>query len=116
MILWHERLTAGPDGAACARALLELADALSLADTAGAGLLEIPAQSNGRGLREAGVLPERRPRPERARPRATAPMRRDARGIAEGLAEGELAASAARLRPLSPEAERGRPGPMLTRP
>src|SRR4029077_19624013 len=61
VILWGERLTAGPDGAAAARALLDLADTLSLADTAGAGLLEIPAGTNGRGLREAGVLPNAGP-------------------------------------------------------
>ena len=54
-------MTAGPDGAAAARALLDLAQTLSLADTAGAGLLEIPAGANGRGLREAGVLPNAGP-------------------------------------------------------
>ncbi len=90
VILWGERLTAGPDGAAAARALLELAQTLSLAGTAGAGLLEIPAAANGRGLREAGVLPnagaglselDGEPGPGR-----------DAHAIAEGLAEGELAA------------------------
>jgi NADH-quinone oxidoreductase subunit G len=88
VILWGERLTAGPDGAAAARALLELAQTLSLADVSGAGLLEIPAAANGRGLREAGVLPN-----------AAAGLSeldtepgRDAHAIAEGLAEGELAA------------------------
>jgi NADH-quinone oxidoreductase subunit G len=88
VILWHERLTAGPDGEATARALLELADTLSLADTAGAGLLEIPATTNGRGLREAGVLPN-------GGPGLCEPGHvpgRDARAIAEGLAGGELAA------------------------
>jgi NADH-quinone oxidoreductase subunit G len=39
------------------RALLDLAAELSLGEIAGAGLLEIPAASNGRGLRESGVLP-----------------------------------------------------------
>jgi NADH-quinone oxidoreductase subunit G len=57
VIVWHERLTAGPDGAAAAQALLDLAQTLSLAGVDGAGLLEIPSGSNGRGLREAGVLP-----------------------------------------------------------
>jgi NADH-quinone oxidoreductase subunit G len=57
VVLWGERLTAGPEGAANARALLDLAATLSLAATEGAGLLEIPAVTNGRGLREAGVLP-----------------------------------------------------------
>jgi NADH-quinone oxidoreductase subunit G len=88
VILWGERLTAGSDGAATARALLDLARTLSLADTAGAGLLEIPTGANGRGLREAGVLPNAGPglgEPDEA-------PGKDARAIAEALAEGELAA------------------------
>ncbi len=103
VILWHERLTAGPEGAACARALLELAAALSLADTADAGLLEIPATSNGRGLREAGVLPNAGPGlGELAADDGTGGL--DARGIAEGLGRGELAAVLLlESDPLSPE-------------
>jgi len=91
VILWHERLTAGPDGEACARALIELADTLSLSEIDGAGLLEIPAHTNGRGLREAGVLPNAGP--GLSEPLASAgagPL--DAPGIAAALAEGELAA------------------------
>ena len=89
VILWGERLTSGPAGAAAAQALLDLADTLSLADTAGAGLLEIPAAANGRGLREAGVLPNSGP--GLGEPvTQNAGLDRDA--IAEGLAEGELAA------------------------
>jgi NADH-quinone oxidoreductase subunit G len=88
VILWGERLAAGPDGAASVRALLELAQALSLADTAGAGLLEIPAAANGRGLREVGVLPNAGP----GLSELDGEPGRDARAIAEGLAEGELAA------------------------
>ncbi len=61
VVLWHERLTAGPDGAAGAEALLSLAGTLSLAGIDGAGLLEVPAGANGRGLREAGVLPNAGP-------------------------------------------------------
>ena len=91
VILWHERLTAGPDGASCARALLELADTLSLSDTAGAGLLEIPASGNGRGLREAGVLPNAGPGLSELGGNDGAEGL-DAGGIARGLAEGELAA------------------------
>jgi NADH-quinone oxidoreductase subunit G len=88
VVLWAERLTAGPDGAAAARALLDLAETLSLAETAGAGLLEVPAGANGRGLREAGVLPNAGPG---LREPDDAPGK-DARAIAEGLAAGELAA------------------------
>jgi NADH-quinone oxidoreductase subunit G len=93
VILWGERLTAGADGVAGARALLDLAETLGLSDTAGAGLLEIPAGTNGRGLREAGVLPNAGPglsEPLVASDTMADPL--DMRGIAQALAEGELAA------------------------
>ncbi len=85
VVLWGERLTAGPDGAKAAQALLDLAAKLNLADTKGAGLLEIPARANGRGLREAGVLPN-------AGPGLSMPTEDglDAHGIAEALGKGEL--------------------------
>jgi NADH-quinone oxidoreductase subunit G len=89
VILWAERLTAGPDGETAARALLELADTLSLADREGAGLLEIPATSNGRGLREAGVLPNAGPGFAESHELG---IGLDAHGIATALAEGELSA------------------------
>jgi NADH-quinone oxidoreductase subunit G len=97
VIVWGERLTAGPDGAAGAHALLALAEALGLAATDGAGLLEIPAFANGRGLREAGVLPNAGPglSEPTAAPGASngsAAAARDAHAIAEGLAAGELSA------------------------
>jgi NADH-quinone oxidoreductase subunit G len=88
VILWSERLTAGPNGPAAAQALLEIAAELSMSEIQGAGLLEIPAGTNGRGLREAGVLPN-------AGPGLREPggaSGKDARAIAEGLAGGELAA------------------------
>ena len=64
-----------------ARALLAIAEALGMAATPGAGLLEVPLASNGRGLREAGVLPNAGPglseparrraeRPDTTRPRS----------------------------------------------
>ena len=93
VILWHERLLSGPYTDIRARVLLELADTLSLADTPGAGLLEIPCGTNGRGLREAGVLPNAGPGlsepPSTTSDGADA---LDAHGVAEGLAEGGLAA------------------------
>jgi NADH-quinone oxidoreductase subunit G len=105
VILWGERLTAGPDGAAAARALLDLAGSLSLGDTDGAGLLEIPAGTNGRGLREAGVLPNAGPGlsgPLVASDTVADPL--DMRGIAQALAEGELAAVLLlQTDPLSPD-------------
>jgi NADH-quinone oxidoreductase subunit G len=93
VVLWGERLTAGADGSQAAAALLGLAESLSLAEVQGAGLLEIPAGTNGRGLREAGVLPN-------AGPGLSDPpiagggdgVGRDAAGIAEGLASGGLTA------------------------
>ncbi len=71
----------------------------------GAGLLEVPAFANGRGLREAGVLPNAGPglsEPPAAGGDANGTSgngggsgsvpTRDARAIAEGLAAGELSA------------------------
>ncbi len=100
VVLWGERLTAGPDGASAARALLQIAEALGLDAIEGAGLLEIPAATNGRGLREAGVLPNAaaglleltRQEGDGGPHSSGAPAGRDARAIAEGLAAGELAA------------------------
>jgi NADH-quinone oxidoreductase subunit G len=93
VILWSERLTAGPNGVVAAQALLDLAETLSLADGDGAGLLEIPAGTNGRGLREAGVLPNAGPGlSELAGAVSAVADPRDARAIADGLAEGDLAA------------------------
>jgi NADH-quinone oxidoreductase subunit G len=57
VVLWHERLGSRADGEQAVQALLDLAGTLGLAEVDGAGLLEISAHANGRGLREAGVLP-----------------------------------------------------------
>jgi NADH-quinone oxidoreductase subunit G len=56
VILWGEAI-----GADALPALLRIAEALKLADHAGAGLLEVPAGTNGRGIREAGALPNAGP-------------------------------------------------------
>ncbi|HYV14844.1 MAG TPA: NADH-quinone oxidoreductase subunit NuoG [Conexibacter sp.] len=85
VILWGERI-----GAAAVPALLAVADRLGLAARDGAGLLEIPAGANGRGLREAGVLPNAGA--GLAEPVNPSRPPRDARGIAEAAAAGELAA------------------------
>jgi NADH-quinone oxidoreductase subunit G len=55
VIVWGERI-----GAAAAAAVLSLAEQLGLGRP-GAGLLEIPAGANGRGLREAGAVPDAGP-------------------------------------------------------
>jgi len=85
VVLWHERLAAGADGERAVRALLEVAATLDLAKIDGAGLLEIPAHANGRGLREAGVLPNAGPGLS-----ATDEDGLDAQGIAAAFARGEL--------------------------
>ena len=87
VVVFGERLTSGPNGAAGAEALLQIAARLGIAETEGAGLLEIPAAANGRGLREAGVLPNAGPGFSEA-----AAQGRDAHAIAEALAAGELQA------------------------
>jgi len=56
VILWGERI-----GADALPHLLSIAGSLGLATQEGAGLLEIPAGANGRGLREGGVLPNAGP-------------------------------------------------------
>jgi NADH-quinone oxidoreductase subunit G len=61
VILYAERLTQGMRGEHAARALLNVAGRVIPADYDGAGLLEVPAGTNGRGLREVGVLPNAGP-------------------------------------------------------
>ena len=91
VILWSERLTSGARAPHTARALLNLAGELGLtAGRAGAGLLEIPAAANGRGLREAGVLPNAGPGYVEVEPPTHGV--RDAAAIAEAAAAGELSA------------------------
>jgi NADH-quinone oxidoreductase subunit G len=85
VIVWGERFTDAPDAQERVRALLKLASTLRLAETEGAGLLEIPARANGRGLREVGALPNAR---AGLRPPAQAGL--DARGIADALVGGDL--------------------------
>jgi NADH-quinone oxidoreductase subunit G len=58
-IVWGERL--GREGEATLNALLDLAETLGLAGKDGSGLLEVPELANGRGLREAGCLPDAGP-------------------------------------------------------
>ena len=104
----------GPTAMTGAASLLaDRRGARDASDTEGAGLLEIPSATNGRGLREAGVLPNagagprdplsrrraRRPRdrrgprrrqPQRALPAAGRPAARAARpgALGEGAAQG----------------------------
>jgi NADH-quinone oxidoreductase subunit G len=81
VIVYGERgLT--PQGAT---ALLNVASRLGLRGRAGAGLLEVPASANGRGVREAGFAPAHGP--------GYAPVEApglDAAGIAAALASGDV--------------------------
>jgi NADH-quinone oxidoreductase subunit G len=91
VVLWHERLAAGTDGERAVRALLDLAATLGLAEIDGAGLLEVPAHANGRGLREAGVLPNAGPElSEIDEDPLGGAGGLDAQGIAEAFERGEL--------------------------
>jgi NADH-quinone oxidoreductase subunit G len=79
VVVWGERI--GPDAA---DALLDLAEALKLAETDGSGLLEIPELTNARGLREVGCLPD-------AGPGLTATATgKDTESIRAALESGEL--------------------------
>jgi NADH-quinone oxidoreductase subunit G len=57
VVLWGERLSHGARGQQAVDALLALADALGVGDAAESGLIEVPAGTNSRGLREVGCLP-----------------------------------------------------------
>jgi NADH-quinone oxidoreductase subunit G len=81
VIVWGERLAAE-----ALPALLQIADVLGLADRDGAGLLEIPAFANGRGLREAGCLPFAGPG------YAESGTGRGAAAIAQGVVDGDISA------------------------
>jgi NADH-quinone oxidoreductase subunit G len=83
VIVYGERLLGSDAGA-----LLALTQALGLAGRSGAGVLGIPRETNGRGLREAGVLPDAGP--GFSEPRLAGGL--GAAGIAKRLAAGELAA------------------------
>ncbi len=82
VVLWSGRIAREGDGAA--GALLALADACGIAAAEGAGLLEIPETANGRGLREAGVLPDA------GAGLASGPAGRSTEQIRAALISGEL--------------------------
>src|SRR6185312_1830641 len=68
-----------------ARALLALAGQLGL-NRPGSGVIEVPSVPNARGQREAGFAPGHGPGYS-----TLAEPARDGRGIAQGLADGEIA-------------------------
>ncbi|MGZ5334998.1 MAG: NADH-quinone oxidoreductase subunit NuoG [Solirubrobacterales bacterium] len=81
VIVWGERLWRRPGAV---EALRDCSRALDMHKRIGPGLLEVPEEANGRGLREAGCLPGGGPG------LAPADPGRDAAGIKEGLADHEL--------------------------
>jgi NADH-quinone oxidoreductase subunit G len=56
VIVWGERLGHGERGPEALRALRDLALLLGLDAAPGSGLIEVPAETNGRGLREMGFV------------------------------------------------------------
>jgi NADH-quinone oxidoreductase subunit G len=82
VILWGEQI-----GAGAAAHLLRLAQELNLAGREGAGLLEIPAGANGRGLREVGAIPSAGP--GYAQPPVAG---RDAAAMAQASVDGDITA------------------------
>ena len=83
VIVWSERI-----GAEAAAALARIAESLELAGRSGAGLLEIPTGANGRGLREAGAIPDAGP----GYAALAGETGNDAAGIARAAADGKLTA------------------------
>ncbi len=61
VIIWGERIGRGVNGPAAVDSLIELTEALGLANKEESGLIEIPDISNARGLREVGCLPDSGP-------------------------------------------------------
>jgi NADH-quinone oxidoreductase subunit G len=86
VIIWGERLTRGEAGREAVDALLRLAGELGCAETEGAGLLGVPETTNGRGLREVGMLPDAGPG------LGETAEGYDAASIRRGLEEGQLSA------------------------
>ncbi len=85
VVIFGERVAHGARGKQAVDALLAVAGALGVQGTEGAGLIEIPAAANGRGLREVGCLPNLGPGLKDA-PDAG----RGAAEIGRALGEGEL--------------------------
>ncbi|MGC9220379.1 MAG: NADH-quinone oxidoreductase subunit NuoG [Solirubrobacteraceae bacterium] len=81
VILWGESI-----GQRALPMLLRVAEQLGLAGRDGAGLLEVPTAANGRGIREAGAVPN-------AKPGYTETAKgRNSLEIAQAAAAGELSA------------------------
>src|SRR5215210_3377117 len=56
VVIWGERVVCGGRGVQAGQALLAVADALDVAGKPESGMIGIPAETNGRGLREVGCV------------------------------------------------------------
>jgi NADH-quinone oxidoreductase subunit G len=56
VVIWGERVVCGERGMQAGQAILAVADALGVTGKAESGLIGIPAETNGRGLREVGCV------------------------------------------------------------
>ena len=83
VVVWGERLGWGERGAGALGALADLALVLGLDAAEGSGLIELPADANGRGLREVGCLPGLDPGLADGAPGMTAEQARDAGAAGE---------------------------------
>ena len=90
VVLYGERLGDGERGSHALGALLALARALDVPGTEGAGLIEVPAGANGRGLREVGCLPTLGPGLIDPAQGSEVASGRSAAAIATALADGDL--------------------------
>jgi NADH-quinone oxidoreductase subunit G len=77
VVLWGERLGHGERGPAALGALCDLALVLGLDAGEGSGLIEVPAETNARGLREVGCVAGLGPGLADAEPGLSAPEARD---------------------------------------
>ncbi|MEA2402380.1 MAG: NADH-quinone oxidoreductase subunit [Thermoleophilaceae bacterium] len=77
VVIWGERVAGGERGGQAVEALLALAESLGVEGKDESGLIEVPAGTNGRGLREVGCAPTLAP------------------GLADAPAEGMTAAEIA---------------------
>ncbi|HEY2604017.1 MAG TPA: molybdopterin-dependent oxidoreductase, partial [Thermoleophilaceae bacterium] len=87
VILWGERVSHGDRGHQAAAALLAVARHCGIETTAEAGLIEVPAGTNSRGLRELGCLPNLGPGLAAAESSGTS-----ATGIPAAVADGGVSA------------------------
>jgi NADH-quinone oxidoreductase subunit G len=61
VVLWGERVAGGERGGEALEALLAAAEAIGIDGKQESGMIEVPAGTNGRGLREVGCVPTLEP-------------------------------------------------------